>query len=72
MKFLEKNEKIHSYQFTVATKVGMKRADAELNQELNVVLDDLQAQGYEIVNVQMSAGFTAMLSASVRYLILYK
>ncbi|MDR0297408.1 MAG: hypothetical protein LBI11_01975 [Streptococcaceae bacterium] len=72
MKFLEKNEKIHSYQFTVVTKVGMKRADAELNQELNVVLDDLQAQGYEIVNVQMSAVFTALLSASVRYLILYK
>ncbi|RZI48979.1 hypothetical protein [Lactococcus kimchii] len=72
MKFEEKTGYIHSYVLTVETKIGMERADAEFNRALEETLHEIQAQGYEIVDVKLSSGMTALWASAVRYLILYK
>jgi hypothetical protein len=71
-KFLKKDGHIHSYQFTVESKAGPQLSSVLFNEKLNTVLEQLQNNGYMIMDIKMSAGFTVKLAASMCYLILYK
>lgn len=67
------DKRLKSFLFTVETKLGIERADEYFNDELGRVLEGIQNDGYTIVDVKISEGFTASMTVSVvRFLVLYK
>lgn len=75
MTFELKNGQVHAYWFTLIATRFVKTIGQyapEYNEKINLILSDLQNQGYEIIDVKLVSGYSQGLGSLVRKLILYK
>lgn len=75
MEFTPKNGRIHAYFHTEVATKGLrtvKQFDPYYTDKLNEILDEIQENGYEIVDVKIMSGYSQGLDSLVRTLVLYK
>ena len=73
MEFLAKNGQVHAYVFsTGGLKLTAAGDNKEANETLNAVLEDLQNQGYQVVDVKMTTALGGAGQTNTRFMVLYQ